>query len=224
MDFARGRPRRPPSPDKTTTPGRCHRPNYPLCYCSTKREITLSELDAKLGENFVIAEFRFKQEITILPVGELDYYRRTGETYLGSAINKSKEPYDNILEKPNAVLAQLIDAFIADEFIKRATTDTDYRITSAFATLVLNESEGSNQIDALVYPSVEFRGGLNFAIKPDSLKNKMELIDSEVIEITDTLGYGIFEYRQLGKLKSNNSGLLEWTVLNQSKDNEIGTT
>ena len=143
---------------------------------------------------------------------------------MGSAINKSKEPYDNILEKPNAVLAQLIDAFIADEFIKRATTDTDYRITSAFATLVLNESEGSNQIDALVYPSVEFRGGLNFAIKPDSLKNKMELIDSEVIEITDTLGYGIFEYRQLGKLKSNNSGLLEWTVLNQSKDNEIGTT
>ncbi|MEK6596282.1 MAG: hypothetical protein AABZ18_07195, partial [Pseudomonadota bacterium] len=138
-----------------------------------KREITLSELDAKLGENFVIAEFRFKQEITILPAGELDYYRRTGETYLGSAINKSKEPYDNILKKPNAALTQLIDAFLADEFIKPAITDADYKITSAFANLVLNESEGSNQIDTLIYPSVVFRRSLNFAIKPDSLKNKM---------------------------------------------------
>jgi len=48
--------------------------------------------------------------------------------------------------------------------------------------LVLNESEGSDQIDALIYPSVVFCGGLNFAIKPDSLKNKVELIDAEVID------------------------------------------
>ncbi len=43
---------------------------------------------------------KFEKEITVLPAGELDYYRRTGETYLGSSINRSKEPYDNILKKP----------------------------------------------------------------------------------------------------------------------------
>ncbi|MEK7844527.1 MAG: hypothetical protein AAB259_02065 [Pseudomonadota bacterium] len=118
---------------------------------------------------------KFEKEITVLPAGELDYYRRTGETYLSSSINRSKEPYDNILKKPNAALTQLIDAFLADEFIKPAITDADYKITSAFANLVLNESEGSNQIDTLIYPSVVFCGSLNFAIKPDSLRRKMEL-------------------------------------------------
>ena len=80
--------------------------------------------------------------------------------------------------------------------------------------MVLNESEGSDQIDALIYPSIVFCGGLNFAIKPDSLKNKVEFIDAEVIEITNILEYEIFEYRRLGKLKSNNNGLVEWTVFN----------
>lgn len=77
---------------------------------------------------------KFEKEITVQPAGELVYYRRTGETYLGSSINRSKEPYDNILKKPNAALAQLVDAFLADEFIKPAIIDADYKITSALQT------------------------------------------------------------------------------------------
>ncbi|MBA3755095.1 MAG: hypothetical protein H0X02_02185 [Nitrosomonas sp.] len=107
----------------------------------------------------------------------------------------------------------MIDAFLADEFIKPAITDADYKITSAFSNIILNESEESDQIDAIIYPSVVFRGGLNFAIKPKSLKNKIKLINAEIIEITDVIGYGIFDYRPLGKLKSVNHGLLEWTVV-----------
>lgn len=199
-----------PPPDKTINPGRCHRPNYPLCYCSLNPEIALSELNAELGDCVVIAEFRFEQNIIAIPVGELDYYRRTGETYLGSAIEGTTKPFDDRLAEPNAVIPTLIDAFLADEFIKPATTNTDYKITSAFSDIILNELEPNHKVDAIVYPSVAFRGGLNFAIQPESLKLKMKLIDAVVIEITDVIGYGIFGRQQLGKLKSVTDGCLDW--------------
>ncbi len=201
----------PLSPDKTTASGRCHRPKDPLCYCSAKPDIALSELNAELGDQFIIAKYLFKQEINAIPVGELDRYQRTDETYLGSANESTTKPFDDILQGQNAIIARLIDAFLADEFIKPATTSSDYNITSAFSDIILNDSDYSDKVDGLIYPSVVFRGGLNFAIKPNSLTNKMELIGADVIEITDVIGYGIFVYKQQGKLKSNNNGLLEWT-------------
>ncbi|HEU0219308.1 MAG TPA: RES domain-containing protein [Gallionella sp.] len=203
----------PPPPDKMIDPGRCHQPNRPLCYCSLHPEIALSELNPEMGERFVIAEFRFEQNIIAMPVGELDYYRRTGETYLGSAIEGATKPFDDTLVEPNAVIPVLIDAFLADEFIKPAITDTDYKITSAFSDIILNEFGPTHKVDALVYPSVAFRGGLNFAIQPESLKLKMKLIDAEVIEITDVVGYGIFGRKQLGKLKSITDGRLDWNQM-----------
>lgn len=202
-----------PPADKTKKYGRCHQPEAPMFYSSLYADTALSEIDVELGDRIVISEFKIEQDIIAMPVGELDYYRRTKSTYLGNAVKDVAKPFDDALAAPNAVIAALIDAFLADEFIKPATSNTDYKITSAFSDIVLNEFEQNHKVDAIVYPSVAFRGGLNFAIQPESLKLKMKLISAEIIEITDVIGYGIFGRQQLGILKSVIDGQLNWTVI-----------
>lgn len=204
----------PPIPEKTITYGRCHKPKHPLCYCSLYEDTALAEVNAEFGEQYVISTFIMPKDIRLIPVGELDYYRRTGRTYIGNETQQSAEPHEKALGEEDGVVAALIDAFLADEFIKQATTQTDYKITSALSDVLLNgDLKPQKPIDAIVYPSVVFREGINFAILPEPYKSKMKLVEAEtkIIEITHVLGYGIFEYRMVASLKSVSSdGRLKW--------------
>jgi hypothetical protein len=81
---------------------------------------------------------------------------------------------------------------------------------------VLNDYCPRTPIDIIFYPSVAFRGGLNFAVLPGAWKSKTKLVSEEtrIIEITDVLGYGIYKYKQVGILNSNTSnGELDWKRL-----------
>ena len=208
-----------PIPEKTITYGRCHKPKHPLCYCSLYEDTALVEVNAEFGEQYVISTFTMPKDIRLIPVGELDYYRRTGRTYIGNETQQSAEPHEKALGEEDGVVAALIDAFLADEFIKQATTQTDYKITSALSDVLLNgDLKPQKPIDAIVYPSVVSREGINFAILPEPYKSKMKLVEAEtkIIEITHVLGYGIFEYRTVTSLKSVSSdGRLKWEALDK---------
>ncbi|MEO8341430.1 MAG: RES domain-containing protein [Nitrospirota bacterium] len=128
----------PPAPEKTIAYGRCHKPQHPLCYCSLYEDTALAEVNAEFGEQYVISTFTMPKDIRLIPVGELDYYRRTGRTYIGHETQQSAEPHKKALGEEDGVVAALIDAFLADEFIKQATTQTDYKITSALSDVLLN--------------------------------------------------------------------------------------
>jgi hypothetical protein len=191
--------------------GRCHKPGAPVFYGSLFSETVLSEIEVELGDQIVISEFQIEQDIVALPVGELDYFRRSKQTYLGAEIEESSKPFEDALEAIDSnVIPLLVDAFLADEFIAPAKSNTDYKITSAFADIVFNEFKENAEVEAIVFPSVAFRGGVNFAIRPETEKKKMKLIDAQIVEITEALGYGIFGHRKLGKLKSIANGQLEW--------------
>lgn len=204
----------PPTSEKALTYGRCHQPKHPLCYCSLYEDTALAEVNAELGEHYVISTFTMPKDIVLIPVGELDYFRRTGRTYIGHETPQSAKPYDEARGEEDWAVTALIDAFLADEFIKPATTQTDYKITSALSDVLLNgDLNPGTPIDALIYPSVAFREGMNFAVLPEPYKSKMKLVEAEtkIIEITDVLGYGIFDYRTLASLNSVSSeGRLEW--------------
>lgn len=150
----------PPTPEKTITYGRCHQPKHPLCYCSLYEDTALAEVNAEVGEHYVISTFTMPKSIVLIPVGELDYFRRTGRTYIGHENPQSAKPYEEARGEEDWVVAALIDAFLADEFIKQATTQTDYKITSALSDVLLNgDLKPCTPIDAIVYPSVAFREG-----------------------------------------------------------------
>ncbi len=206
-----------PPPEKTLTYGRCHQPGNPLLYCSLYGETALAEVRAEMGEQYVISTFSVPEGFRIIHIGDIDYYRRTFQPSIGSAEPESSKRYEALLDRENDwVIPALIDAFLADEFIKPATTQTDYKITSAFADILFNLLHQSEKIDAVMYPSVAFREGSNFAVRSDAYKSKLRLVEAEteIIEITENIGYGIYGLNHLAKLNPVASGsTLNWQKL-----------
>lgn len=199
----------PLSPEKTLRYGRCHQPHKPVCYCSLYEDIALSEIHAEKGHYYIISTFELQKDIRLVPVGELDYFRRTERTYIGGEDPKVVERYNGLIK--NNLNAVVIDAFLAAEFLKFAVSNIDYIITSAYSDVLFNNLYPELP-EVLIYPSVGFRGGLNFAISINAYESKMKLIESEtkIVKIVDVLGYGIYEFESVAILKSCTNEILEW--------------
>ena len=198
----------PPAPDRTVAYGRCHQPGRPVGYWSLYEDTALAEVRAELNEQYAISTFTVPEGSLFVPVGNLDYYRRTGRTYLGHEVGRSGENYRKILDREDWGIFALFDAFLADEFIKSAVTQSDYRITSAIADILFNcNLKFPEKIDGIVYPGVAFREGANFAVRADVFRSKMrpDLAKTRIVEVTDVLGYGIFAWKELAVLESVNS-------------------
>jgi hypothetical protein len=206
----------PPPAEQNHNFGRCNKRGQAILYCSLYEDSALSEINAEIGECYVISTFVLPKQTTLFTIGELDYFRRTGELYLGSGEQKNKEFYQDLSNEENWKLYSLIDGFIAEEFRQSAKTPQDYKITSAFIDILFKEYKPVNPIEVIVYPSVAFQHGMNFAVTSDAYK-KLQLDHSEtkIIRITGVYGYGIFDYENVATLKSNCNELLEWEVSNK---------
>jgi len=202
----------PPPAKQIQNYGRCNQPKQPICYCSLYEDSALSEVNAEIEQRYVISTFILPKETILLNIGELDYYRRTGDLQLGNSKPENKEFYEDQLNGKNSTLFSLIDGFIADEFRQPAKTNQDYKITSAFTDILFNDYPAKYPIEAIVYPSVAFQHGVNFAVTLDAYNTKLELDSSntKIIRIKGVYGYGIFESVVEAKLKSSNNGVLEW--------------
>lgn len=204
-------------PDNTNDHGRCHWPGNPLCYCSLYENIALAEVDAETGQRCVVATYQLIDDLIVLPIGDLDCFRRTGYTQLGSAHAATSVPYREACDGADGKLMQLVDAFFADEFVKSSNARSDYGLTSALSAVLFNAAWVTSP-DAIFYPSVAFRAGSNFAIRPNAVEKKMKLLveETKIVVVTDVLGYGIFETETEAVLKSvSEVGELEWGPPNQ---------
>lgn len=203
----------PREPAETNDHGRCHWPGNPLCYCALYEDTALAEIGAEIDQRYVVATYKVTGDLIVLPIGDLDWFRRTGYTQLGSAHPATSEPYREACDGNDGILKQLVDAFFADEFIKPASSPSDYRLTSALCNVLFDAPWNKSPIDAIFYPSVAFRAGSNFAIRPMAVKNKLALVKKEtkIIVVKDVLGYGVFETEIETVLKSVSAvGELEW--------------
>jgi len=205
--------------EATNDYGRCHVPHKPSCYCSLYEDIALAEVNAEAGQRYAIATYEITQDLIVLPIGELDYFRRTGTTYLNCEIpppDNLKDHYHKIIndrDKERAKLRQFVDAFFADEFISPAYDTTHYKLTAALTKILFENQLWKDRPDAIFYPSVAFRGGYNFAIRPDAEKSKMRLLKelTRIVKVKEVLGYGIYEIEDEYILKSvANDDQLEW--------------
>jgi len=205
---------------------RCHRPGRSLGYCSLYLDTALAEVKAELGQQYAISTFTMPTGTMMLSVGELDYFRRTGRTYLGAAVEQSAKIYEEVLDRKDWTLIALFDAFLADEFIKPAETQADYKVTSAMAEVLFHGGiPFPKPIDAIIYPSVAFREGTNLAIRSEFFRAQMKLVEAEtkIVEVTDVYGYGIYDYKVLVKLRSvSEDGSLQWDEGEQEARQDIG--
>ena len=216
-----------PSVDKTEGYGRCNIPNEPMCYCALYEETALAELDAQLGDEFSITTYGLHENLIVSPVGEIDYFRRTGKTHLGSEIEGTSDHYRDMQKGTNWDGISLLDAFLAEEFIERARSQADYRITSAFCDILRKVYASERRLDAIMYPSVAFRAGVNFAVTPEAEKAKLDLLPSKtkLIRIIDVLGYGMYRYDvcfTLGGVAED--GSLDWDKCDAQNKSSLACT
>jgi hypothetical protein len=199
----------PPPPDKVTEYARCNHPGQSLLYCSLEENIALAEMQAARGQTHLITTYLLDRNMRLRPIGELDFFRRTGGlTYFGDSTSKVARHYAGMVQDINVTL---IDAFLADEFMRYAQTDAVYFLTSTAADILFADIEGNAwpAPDALFYPSVVFRSGVNFAIAPHAYASKVSLIaeETKIVRITEVLGYGLYRYDTLALLESREEQL-----------------
>lgn len=195
-------------PKDVTSYGRCNAPKQSILYASTNLETIYSELSLQFGDLVQTITIRKKagNKVTYAIVGEVDHLRRHGKCALGG-----KEIEDQIrkhwasLSEIDKLRFNITDAFVADRYRTPVKNPHEYKITSAFCDLVY-----SMGVDALVYPSVGHLGGWNIAIKKEAFLSDFEVISSEVHEIYDSPGYGIFGTILKKRHLQISDGKIEW--------------
>jgi hypothetical protein len=203
------------SEDSVSDYGRCHSPKASVAYLALSEDIALSEVAAKSGSYVAIATYTPIENFIVVPIGELDHYRRTGSTYLGMANRHSSQPYVDA-EKEDSdrwLMLSLADAFLADVFSTSLSDKSQYLVTAALADYLFNSANWQRSIDGIIYPSVAYRSGLNLAI-PSRILDKqfsLSLLETKIIYLKSHFDYGIYEKQTVAKLKSVSiDGKLEW--------------
>lgn len=188
--------------EKASAWGRCTRPGTTAFYGAFKLNTVWAELYPQVGDRIHLgrATIRADKNLMISEVGGIDHCRRFGRSMMAD-----KEGYDFFNEwltsqtTENAMRATLVDAYFADEFSKVVSRPRDYLVTALISGLLLDAADvgGHFLLDAFAYPSVAHRGGVNLAIAPSSFENKMEWKEFSVVEIEESLGFGIYAYREI---------------------------
>jgi len=80
-----------------------------------------------------------------------------------------------------------LDAFLAEEFSRRAARPYEYKLTAAYAKILSRGNGG------LMYPSVEIRGGINLAVTARVFDDNFEVLATDVHEVGAYYGYGVYD-------------------------------
>ena len=194
--------------------GRCHCPGTSMFYCSTDLATVLTELAPEVGDRVhaVRATIKEKHELRVTAIGEIDNSRRYGRPVIGN--NESYETLTNLLGKikrkdsNDHARIMVTDAFFADLFAQPARKQHEYRPTSVLADLIFRMRDG---FDGLAYPSVEHRGRINYAIRPESFDEHLEWEEFAAMDVTKYHGFGIYEWRESAKATAiDKNGNLVW--------------
>ena len=161
--------------------GRANKPNQSIFYAADVRPTAISETNkAFRGEHYKdideisittshwesIKDLKFTLFISNKKAQEknelIKKYSVDIDTFTKELF---KNDSDNILEILN---------FISDEFARNTNENSNfYKISCAFAQLAYETSDG------IIYPSLQRQfEGLNFAIKPESVKEKLQFINA----------------------------------------------
>lgn len=196
--------------------GRCTRPGTTMFYGANNINTVWSELYPAVGDriHLGLATKKRDSELIISEVGGMDYCRRFSRSMIaGDAGYKYFNQWLAAQTDEEQMRATLVDAYFADEFSATVTKPRDYLITATISGLLLDAKDdgGHFLLDGFSYPSVAHRGGVNFAIHPQSFDEKFEWQRFIVAEIVSSLGYGIYAYRELATAEpSKDGGQLKW--------------
>jgi RES domain. len=183
-------------------------PGEPTMYASRNWTTVACELGLKTGDLLQLIFCRVKPGLIVKAdvVGEFEAVANSGISLVGSA--KSIELVEKIMREDPELWDRtvLADAFCADLFSQRIPKDRHerYKPTACIAWYLLQ----GQPTEALMFPSVQKRGGMNVAVPNAVVDAKFEMLDSWVVKVRE-LGYGQFG----GELMKASQGLDGDTII-----------
>lgn len=211
--------------EKCQSFGRCHAPGSPMFYGAFNESTVLSELRPALESIVYLLTCipkpgeKFKSAL----IGEIDHVRRYDR---GSVFTNKNEHIEQLRKwipsasSENDYVRLVTDAFMADMFLQHSYTEDNFRATSALASLVLNlESvKNSGTAEALYYPSVAHRGGMNIALTRKCFEEKVQPLSCKAVLVQRNYGYGIYKWQTLAESSSIGAdGTISWRSLDDKQ-------
>lgn len=180
-----------PPKEQCRSYGRCNKPRHPVLYAGVGTELIFSEIGAKLGDVVGLLHMSPSSQMLCVRLGALNLWRRTSGLCLMHESMKTE--IRRIHQNPEHITAFLLDAFVSHYFGQPGSDDT-YKLTSAYTTAILNSHP---EISGLVYDSVDHEAGACLAIKPDVFDSILKPTEVQIVQVTNYLGYGIFDFVEL---------------------------
>lgn len=202
------------NPNEVREYGRCHQPGTSVFYCSSNVDTVLTELAPEVGERVCVgvASVKESHELTVSAIGEIDSSRRYGRPVIGNqeSYRVLNDRLKQIRDKQSDhhMRIMVTDAFFAELFAQPARKQYEYRPTSVLASLLLNSF---SLLDGFAYPSVEHRGGINYAIRPHKFDELMEWGEFAAMDVVASFGFGLYGTKIYAKAKTvDGDGKIAW--------------
>ncbi len=175
-------------------------------------DVALSEVDAMETDYINILDSITTKSLNAVYIGAFNFVLK------GWNLPEWIHPYykevyklfqDKCLENNNKYLFEsyiLCSTFFSD-ILRRKGHDKLYDITSMLASIIFEK----NNIDAIVYESVQIEGAPVIAIKPNAVKEKVKHQDIFSFRVDTNLGYGLYYGEEVNNGNVEN-GQLKWTT------------
>jgi hypothetical protein len=168
----------------------------------------LSELPLRRGDHIQIVAARPHALAACHVIGDIQ-----SVWFCGASLQRNTQLAEKIWKLRDQVGEErflkmlFLDSFFTNQLSKlHHRQDADqYRLTSAYANTVMNDEI------SLLYPSARAPGALNLAARPRSFDQKVEVIWTEVLEVLEALGYGMYRVeRKRFSCDFDPSGNIAW--------------
>ena len=176
--------------DGSPTYGRASLPNQPVLYASWNLLTALEEVRSEPGQFIQLISLRVRNgmEFPCDVLGECHSVFHSG----GSLINSRslEQGIRHWMGQPGARVFEnvFVDAFLSEEFSRRAEYHTEYKLTATYAQRMLQRKRG------LMFPSVQAHQNINLAIAASDFLANFEVMGSLLVQIKQYAGYGLFTY------------------------------
>ena len=181
-------------PTAVCSMGRLHRAGQPVFYCSTSKSPLLYELDAAVGDEFILSIWKLQKPALVNNIG---YTKKVFESF-----GSSREPQmwgsprlDDLENGLDPLYADYLSALFAEK--AAGPTDETYKLSVAIAEIHYGTIEGqSNVFAGVLYPTVAGKAnGDNVALLPWYVDSSLEWLKAIHIRVTavHTDGWSIDE-------------------------------
>lgn len=154
--------------------GRCHSIGDSKFYGANYLLSTLLECRARIGSEWVIAEFENKDEsfFESIFLGGL----RSGFDRMMGHQGKLNSIFEN-LSKSEMKKNNFMYEYICKKLGEKVQNQKKYKITSALSKFFFKHPLNSSNVECIIYPSLmSKKRALNFAIDPQSAKEKLQIV------------------------------------------------